>query len=177
MESRFSLHPTIKTAKTMITIPKPCSENWNEMTPEAKGRLCDKCCKVVVDFTKKTTNEIVNFLQKNSESKVCGRFKATEITVPTFVKPRMPRYKIFAAAVLFVFGSLLFTSCHSGRNEEVMGKVTVQNSGQNNFGPAGDTLRTDSVTKKNAKHKKCNKVVNEPHEIMGDVAYFPDTLK
>lgn len=30
-----------------ISIPKPCNENWNEMTPDQQGAFCKVCSKVV----------------------------------------------------------------------------------------------------------------------------------
>lgn len=110
----------------MITIPKPCHEDWNAMTPKERGRLCDKCCKVVVDFTSQTTEQIAGFLkdQLNAGKKVCGRFQAEQVTAPVVVQPRFPRKRIFLAALYFVFGSLLFTSCDNG-NTEVMGKLVA----------------------------------------------------
>lgn len=168
----------------MITIPKPCHENWNEMSPKAQGRLCDKCCKVVVDFTKKTTNQIVEILQARSGQKVCGRFRSEQVAVPVPVSTRrIPRVKVFLAAVYFVFGGLLFSSCHTSKHEqhEVMGRIAPTHSfsgGQS----APDTLRKDSVIKKGSKRGNVCPVNNpEPVEIetykMGDVAWDPrDTV-
>lgn len=57
--------------KYKITIPEPCSEDWNLMTPQEKGRHCVVCDKVVVDFSKATKQEIINHITK--EGKICGR--------------------------------------------------------------------------------------------------------
>jgi Secretion system C-terminal sorting domain len=62
-----------------IFIPKPCHENWNKMTPEEKGRHCDVCSKVVKDFTRMQTHEIVDSL-KHSEGEVCGRINIKELS-------------------------------------------------------------------------------------------------
>ena len=61
-------------SKFKITIPKPCHENWNTMTPREKGRFCSSCSKTVIDFTKKTTEEIQEYLIENKNNKVCGHF-------------------------------------------------------------------------------------------------------
>lgn len=94
-----------------IHIPKPCHEDWDKMTPNEKGSFCAKCCKTVVDFTTKTTEDIRNYLQEKAGQKVCGRFRQDQLSKPLrpFFNFRMRR---FAVALWLVFGTLLFTSCH-----------------------------------------------------------------
>lgn len=152
----------------MITIPKPCHEDWNQMTPEAKGRLCDKCCKVVVDFTKKTVSEITDFLNANAGNRICGRFKTEHIAVPVVNTPkRLSRSRLFIAAVYFVFGGMLFASCSGSGHHEVMGKIAPES----NFTIVqGDTVVRGQKAKKEVKKQP----VVQPHvEIMGDVEYIP----
>jgi len=60
-----------------ITIPKPCLENWEQMTPNNQGRHCNSCSKTVVDFTKKTNSEIATFLFNNPNA--CGRFLPNQL--------------------------------------------------------------------------------------------------
>lgn len=55
-----------------ITIPKPCHENWNGMTPEAQGRFCHSCQKSVIDFTQWPDRSIAEKI--HSGGNLCGRF-------------------------------------------------------------------------------------------------------
>ncbi|QJX46893.1 carboxypeptidase-like regulatory domain-containing protein [Hymenobacter taeanensis] len=64
--------------RSTLSIPKPCHENWQTMTPAAQGRHCAACDKVVVDFTRMTDAEIVAFLGQ-SAGKSCGRFRADQL--------------------------------------------------------------------------------------------------
>jgi hypothetical protein len=48
-----------KPAPILITIPEPCTQDWNEMQPVPGGRYCAHCQKAVVDFSRMT---IVIFL-------------------------------------------------------------------------------------------------------------------
>jgi len=62
-------------------IPNPCHKDWNQMTPNEKGRFCASCSKTVVDFTKPDNNSgIENF------ENVCGRFKRFEPMHITYKK-------------------------------------------------------------------------------------------
>ena len=60
-----------------ITIPTPCHENWNEMTPNEMGRHCAVCSKTVKDFTDCSYEEIYNEL--NSNQNICGRFNDNQL--------------------------------------------------------------------------------------------------
>lgn len=60
-----------------INLPQPCSENWQKMTLDEKGRHCQKCDKVVHDFTSYSDTELIDFFK--SGTKVCGRFSSAQI--------------------------------------------------------------------------------------------------
>ena len=80
---------------TKINIPRPCSFGWDNMalTENQKGRHCSSCNKIVVDFTKMTTDQLIDFLEKNKGTKVCGHFKTIDTTTPTwFQKPILNLY-------------------------------------------------------------------------------------
>ena len=63
--------------KLEINIPKPCTENWNQMSPEQKGRFCGSCQKTVYDFTRLSDRAILEKIQ--SESSLCGRFSDAQL--------------------------------------------------------------------------------------------------
>lgn len=58
-------------AKYSIQIPEPCSEDWNQMTPLARGRYCAVCQKEIYDFSNYTQGELIQHIQR--EGKICGR--------------------------------------------------------------------------------------------------------
>jgi hypothetical protein len=41
-----------------IVFPKPCTEDWDQMTPEGRARFCDACGKPVHDLTEYTPEEV-----------------------------------------------------------------------------------------------------------------------
>ncbi|BAP32169.1 uncharacterized protein CHSO_3132 [Chryseobacterium sp. StRB126] len=62
-----------------ITIPKPCHENWNNMSPDEKGKFCSVCSKTVYDFTNFSEEEIMNIFGSNKD--ICGRFREDQLDV------------------------------------------------------------------------------------------------
>lgn len=94
-----------------ISIPNPCNESWDNMTPTGNGRHCESCNKTVVDFTKKSAEEISTYLS-NAETKICGRFKAAHVYQPTvidasqnYIKPSWFRSRWMAMFTLVSFVS------------------------------------------------------------------------
>jgi hypothetical protein len=72
-----------------VSVPKPCSKKWGNMTPIEKGRYCQSCQKTVVDFSTKTDFEISQFL--NDSHDTCGRFSAQQLNRD--LKPFAPTFK------------------------------------------------------------------------------------
>ncbi|WP_298141001.1 carboxypeptidase-like regulatory domain-containing protein [Flavobacterium sp.] len=63
--------------KINISIPKPCQENWLEMTPSEQGRFCQLCNKNVFDFTQSSDREIAKAIEKDAF--LCGRFTTSQL--------------------------------------------------------------------------------------------------
>ncbi|SNR73705.1 carboxypeptidase-like regulatory domain-containing protein [Hymenobacter mucosus] len=61
-----------------LSIPQPCQENWQAMTPTAQGRHCAACTKVVIDFTSMSDAEIVAYLGRSAGAS-CGRFHSSQL--------------------------------------------------------------------------------------------------
>ncbi|MBO0933954.1 carboxypeptidase-like regulatory domain-containing protein [Fibrella aquatilis] len=57
-----------------LAIPTPCTQAWDEMQPEAGGRHCASCRKVVQDFSQFTDAEVVAWFAQH-EGPVCGRLR------------------------------------------------------------------------------------------------------
>lgn len=97
------------------------------MTSEEQGRFCSKCSKIVIDFTKNTTQEIIDFLIGRKGEDICGKLPARLRTIQVRVSNRT---RLFSAAVILVFGSLLFSSCgpSENTNEEPLGKVDIDSA-------------------------------------------------
>ncbi len=159
MEFDSLLHPESK-SKTMeevnnikVSIPKPCHEDWNKMTPNQQGAFCKMCAKSVIDFTQKTVQELKQYLLERKEEKICGRVNSSQLDIPKLpgtialniplsLIPRSLSFSnTFAIALFLTFGTTLF-SCNTQQGELVGDIATTIDSYQNR-----DTLvKNKSVT-------------------------------
>jgi hypothetical protein len=64
-----------------ISIPRPCTQSWANMTPNTAGRHCAACQETVADFTQMTDSEVVTFL-KQYPSISCGQFRVSQLSRP-----------------------------------------------------------------------------------------------
>jgi len=108
-----------------ITIPTPCHENWDTMTPEEKGRFCSVCSKTVRDFTTASDEEIIVAFSDPAEKNICGNFYESQLN-------RNLQYSYLNSVfVKFAVGFILTTG----------GLVSVQ--GQQNI--INDTLKAEQL--------------------------------
>lgn len=61
-----------------LTIPTPCHESWEEMSPAERGRFCSVCVKTVKDFTALPDEHLMETLSHSTEN-VCGRFTTSQL--------------------------------------------------------------------------------------------------
>ena len=109
-----------------LSVPKPCHENWNEMTPNEKGKFCSSCTKTVVDFTQKTPLEIQEYLIENKGKRVCGHFYRKQLDSIVIQLPETTFYqplcfqKLFVLSLLFAMGTTL-CSCKTdtGKTQKI----------------------------------------------------------
>jgi len=62
-----------------LKINTPCSENFNQFTPTLDGGFCGSCQKEVIDFSKKNSEEIMNYFKSNSNQDTCGKFNTSQL--------------------------------------------------------------------------------------------------
>ncbi|HLO69646.1 MAG TPA: hypothetical protein VK167_02170 [Flavipsychrobacter sp.] len=88
-----------KSKSIQISIPQPCHEDWNKMTPTEQGRFCNSCQKCVVDFTTFTDRQLFEYFNKHKGHKICGRFENMQLNRPINIppQPHSKLYKYFIA--------------------------------------------------------------------------------
>ncbi|WP_329806368.1 carboxypeptidase-like regulatory domain-containing protein [Flavobacterium facile] len=89
--------------KIQISIPEPCQEGWQNMTPVEKGRFCASCQKTVLDFTHLSDNEIINLVAKNDT--LCGRINVSQLNRNLIeTKTKSNYFGYFATSILAFLG-------------------------------------------------------------------------
>ncbi|MDR7369343.1 hypothetical protein [Flavobacterium aquidurense] len=115
--------------KFKITIPEPCHENWDKMTPKDNGRFCLNCSKTVVDFTAMLPDEIQQYFI--SHKNVCGRLKNEQlgeinIQIPSQILYSQIHYrKMFLLALFIAMGTTLFSCQDKDGNKKKIDKVEI----------------------------------------------------
>lgn len=144
-----------------IYIPNPCSENWNEMNPEEKGRFCSVCSKCVIDFTEKNSLEIQQIIEEKSDKSVCGRFYNHQLNIEDSktLKLKDKFFRYIPAGFqnnrisLGLFSLILFlTGCSKEKESCVAttGKLVINEDSiqkNNNFIMGAPLMQNDSVAK------------------------------
>lgn len=101
--------------KIRLSIPEPCHENWDAMTPADKGRICASCQKTVIDFTNMSDRQIAEFF-KASHS-VCGRLYPEQLNKDIELpKKRIPWVRYFFQFSFPAFLISLKGNAQKGRN-------------------------------------------------------------
>ncbi|XZF14343.1 carboxypeptidase-like regulatory domain-containing protein [Chitinophagaceae bacterium MMS25-I14] len=93
-----------------LTIPSPCAQSWQEMTPDARGRFCNHCRKSVIDFTEWSDKALYSFFENRNEN-VCGRFFQSQLNRPLQL-PLQRHTKLYQLAVALGLSLILLPSSH-----------------------------------------------------------------
>ena len=95
----------MKKNEIQISIPNPCHENWDAMTPTEIGKFCSSCQKEVIDFSRMIDQEIRRILNSFKETP-CGRFNINQLERPLITEIPVNRsltWMKYAASLLLVF--------------------------------------------------------------------------
>jgi len=115
--------------KFKLTIPEPCHEDWDKMTPKDNGRFCLSCSKTVVDFTAMLPEEIQQYFI--SHKNVCGRLKSEQLSeiniqIPSQILHSQIHYqKMFLLALFIAMGTTLFSCQDKDGNKKKIDTIEV----------------------------------------------------
>ena len=153
-------------------IPTACPEDWEKMKIGLTSRFCESCTKDVMDFTKMSRQEILEYLLENQGQRTCGRilpsqldFTRRDIVVTLHqMKKRYPKHQL-PMAVMLIAGMML-AGC-DGSDERRVTKATEVTV----LEKATKEVKKESKTKI---EKKNNYTPEHEIEIVGEVAYHPE---
>lgn len=97
-----------RTQSFILTVPKPCSQNWNELKETDGGRFCHNCQKTVVDFSGLSNKALYDYFA-SAKTVPCGRFHSSQLNTALTAEKASPRHwKKFARniAALLAFLTL-----------------------------------------------------------------------
>lgn len=98
--------------KYLLHINEACSENWDAMTPNDKGKFCNNCNKTVFDFTTASDNDIIQFIQKAKGEEFCGKFEEQQLDrwleKTSIITSNPALYKFLLSFLLLTGGQDLF---------------------------------------------------------------------
>ena len=121
-----------------ISIPKPCHENWEAMTPAEKGRFCSVCSKTVLDFTKASDKEIISYLNNNKNA--CGRFNNYQLNRDLIIPKQKSSYWFITTASVLGFLGL--------NNQTVFSQIPLKTEQTDKIKTTHDTTKTTLGLKK-----------------------------
>ncbi len=114
--------------KLQLSIPEPCHENWQNMTPTDQGRYCNSCAKPVVDFSMMSDYEVLNYFSTRTDEKVCGRALPTQLdrdmTMPRDPKKRRFWYWNYIAMFFMFFSKSNHVKAQQGKLKPITQTVT-----------------------------------------------------
>jgi hypothetical protein len=62
-----------------ISINKPCTENWDKMQSQGANKFCQQCSTIIIDFSKMSDKEVIDFLEQRKYQQTCGKFEAKRL--------------------------------------------------------------------------------------------------
>lgn len=68
--------------KIQLSIPEPCHQNWDNMSPTQQGRFCNACAKQVIDFSEMSDADVLNYFIIEKSDKLCGRAYPDQLNRP-----------------------------------------------------------------------------------------------
>lgn len=112
--------------KLQLSIPEPCHQDWNDMSPNEQGRFCSSCAKTVIDFSIMTDAQLFLYFENLKNENVCGRVYSDQLDRPIETIP-MPRKKILW---YWQYVIAFFIMLGKGQQAKAQGEIRPQTTQQ-----------------------------------------------
>jgi len=112
--------------QVQLSIPEPCHQDWNQMTPTQQGRHCNACAKQVIDFSTMSDAEVLNYFTHIKNENVCGRVYPDQLE-RTIAMPATPKKRLYWK---WNYITMLFLFFNKNNTAKAQGEVKVVTAAQ-----------------------------------------------
>jgi hypothetical protein len=126
--------------KLKFTLPDPCHQDWNKMSPTELGKFCSSCEKEVFDFTTYSDEQLIKNL--DVKDNVCGRFTDKQLNRDLRLQ-RKKHHNYLSYTFSGLLSVLLLNSSATKAQEKPR---TIQTDKNFKSIPLQNTRVTDSIT-------------------------------
>jgi hypothetical protein len=112
------------TKSITLSVPQPCSQKWAAFEKTPEGGYCASCCKVVVDLSLKSDEEILKFFTHRPAA-TCARLRPDQLKTYT---PLVPQSKVKPGLALLKAGFvslLLFVIDKQAHSQNKVGETVI----------------------------------------------------
>jgi hypothetical protein len=129
----------MKPTTIKIKIAEPCHENWDKMLDEERGKFCLSCQKTVVDFSRMTNEDIINYFEQNAGKSTCGRIAKHQHDTPisNYRKVITPWFNKYVAGFFMTLGF------YHPLKSQTTGTATEQHLMKGNITAKNPTIQSD----------------------------------
>jgi hypothetical protein len=136
---------------------KKCNMYWDEMLPNKKGRLCQKCNKTIIDFSKMSFSEIALKMSETNES-TCGYYLPEQIAEVRRLKNNIP--------LSLGLTSLIATTSFANSEHNENNKIENYSS-----------IKIINDTENNQDYSRQNGIINDSILLSGKIEYYDSISK
>ncbi|SMO96735.1 TonB-dependent Receptor Plug Domain [Chryseobacterium rhizoplanae] len=152
-----------------ITIPKPCHENWNTMSPDEKGRFCTVCSKTVRDFRKTSDDDIIDVFSKASEE-ICGNFNPSQLNRELHYSYINDLFVKFAVGFMLTTGGIVSVDAQQNKICDTLKTEDLQEVFLNTQGDRkllGSVSVVPAIALSDSKEKEKKEIVSKLPGVIG----------
>jgi hypothetical protein len=152
----------------ILKIEKPCTENWDSMIVNDRGKFCSSCQENIIDFSTCSDDEIIRILE-NTKGNVCGRLRKSQLE-KIFVATQNRKVSPHLNKILAGLFALGLTAVTESNAQTVNVKTTWSPDTTNNV------VAKNNSTENNSVHKSKTEKQDVKYVISGKIIELYDSL-
>lgn len=160
-----------------ITIPTPCHENWDAMTPEEKGRFCAVCSKTVRDFTIASDEEIISAFSEPSAKNICGYFDESQLNRDLQYSYINSLFVKFAVGFMLTTGGFIAVNAQENKTHDTLKAEQLDEVVLTGLKTVKHTMVVGKPAVMTVREDKPNKTKGKPEKITVDPMKKDDVPK